>query len=141
MISTVQDLSKGAFSERVDNLVAVCQVIMIDNKIIAPIIIVSVVISGVLNSSRLLLATSADTVNGSVVKDLFLLIAWEVLSLAAFEYGCYEVSVSLYNVGVIEETDLQETMAPQEATALEIGVIRRALLVLRRWPFSSSAVV
>lgn len=89
MIATMQYLSKGSFPQRVDDLVTVCEMIMIDNKVVASFIIVPVIVGRVFQHCSLLFAPGTDTIHRRKVKDFFTLKFRQKLTLGAFEGCCW----------------------------------------------------
>lgn len=63
MISTLEHLTKRAFAQRVDDLVTISQMIVINNKIVASFIVVAEIVRGVVGIGRFLLASSANAVH------------------------------------------------------------------------------
>src|SRR5258708_1556643 len=85
MIPTIEHLTKRSFSEGVHDFIAVSKVIMVDNQIIPPFIVISVVICRVVQCCRLLSATCAITIDRWIVEHFLLLILGKGLCLNAFQ--------------------------------------------------------
>ena len=63
MVSAAQHLSKGTLPEAVHDFVTVTKMVPVDDKIIAPIIVIAVVVCGSVRVSGLLRATSPDVIH------------------------------------------------------------------------------
>jgi hypothetical protein len=74
VIAAMQDLTKGALAERVDDLVPISQVIAIDDEVVSTVVVVPKIVSRVLRRGLVLLAPSPDTVDRRVVDDLLALV-------------------------------------------------------------------
>ena len=74
MISTMEHLTKRAFTQRVNNLITISQMIVIDNKIVASFIIIAVIICGTVGIGRFLLASGAYTVYRGIIQNFLALI-------------------------------------------------------------------
>jgi hypothetical protein len=69
MITTIQDLSEGSFAKRIDDLVTICKVIMMNHLIVSSVVIVPEIVSRIINSSEFLGTPGADTINRGIVQD------------------------------------------------------------------------
>jgi hypothetical protein len=87
VISTVQNLTKGSLPERINHFVSIGQVIAIDDKIVAPIIIIAVIVCGIVTSSKFLVTPGPDVVHSRKLENFFAFIIGEVDSLTAFQHG------------------------------------------------------
>ena len=68
MITTVQYLSEGTFAQGVDHLVPVCEMILVDNKIVASVIVITMIVGRVVASCRFLVASCPDVVDIGIVQ-------------------------------------------------------------------------
>jgi hypothetical protein len=87
VISTLKDLTEGAFAKSVDNLVAISKVITVDYLVITPIIIVTIVISRVIASCKFFITASPNVVNSRIIENLFSFIVGKIDCLTTLQYG------------------------------------------------------
>ena len=97
MISAVQYLTEGSFAKSVNNLITVRKMIPEDNKVVATLIVISVVVSGVLQSGGLLVALSTNEVDRWVFEDFLAFIFGEVIHLVTFQDGYAKLSATNYS--------------------------------------------
>ena len=83
----MQYLSERAFPQGVDDLVLVCKMVVINDEIVASVVVVPVVVSGVVQHRRFLLAFRTDAIDSGEIEDFFTFIFGEILVLRAFENG------------------------------------------------------
>lgn len=95
MISTVQHLAERALAQGANHLVAISQMIPVDNEVVASFIIVAVVVRWVVASGWLLVATSTNAEDLRVVEYLLAFEVREVHSLTAFEDGWKNTSATV----------------------------------------------
>lgn len=77
VIAALKNLAERAFAEDVDDLVAIVKMIVRDEKVVTPLVIVSVVVCRVLLRRGLLLAVRPNEVDLAVVADLLLFVGRE----------------------------------------------------------------
>lgn len=85
MVATMEDLAERAFAQCVDDLVSISQMIMINDEIIATVIIITVIIGAVIKSGHFFLTLRSDVVDGGEVQHLLFLKLAEVLALCGFQ--------------------------------------------------------
>jgi hypothetical protein len=85
MIPTIEHLPKRPFSKRVHDFITVSEMIMVDNQIISPFIIISIVVCRVIQRSGLLPARCAITIDRWIVEHLLPLILGKSMSVRAFQ--------------------------------------------------------
>lgn len=85
MIPTVQYLTKRALPQGVDNLVPVRKMVVINDKIVASVVVIPVIVGRVVQHRGLLLASGTNTVYSREIEDFFAFIFGEELILRAFE--------------------------------------------------------
>ncbi len=90
VISAMQNLAERTFTKGVNDLVSECEVVVHDNKVVASLIVVAMVVRSVLQSRGLLIAPGANVVDRLVLENLLALVLRQVLNLAAFEDGYKE---------------------------------------------------
>jgi hypothetical protein len=81
VVATLENLTKGAFSEGIYHFITVCEVVMVYDEVISALIIIPMIIRGVIQGRQFLLALSTNIINRSTVQNLFPLIFREVLGL------------------------------------------------------------
>lgn len=74
VVSTLKDLPERTFPKCANDLIPICQVIVLDNQVIATLIVIAVVVSRVSESCGFLLAVSTKAVDRGIVQNLFPLI-------------------------------------------------------------------
>src|SRR5260221_14602484 len=85
IIPTIEHLSKRSFSKRVHDFITISKVIMVDNQVISPFIVISIIICRVICSCGLLPATCTIIVEGWIIEHLFLLIPGKGLGFRTFQ--------------------------------------------------------
>lgn len=90
VISAMQNLAERTFTKGVNDLVSECEVVVHDNKVVASLVVVAMVVRSVLQSRGLLIAPGANVVDRLVLENLLALVLRQVLNLAAFEDGYKE---------------------------------------------------
>lgn len=85
MIPTMQYLAERPFPQRVDDFVPICEMVVVDNKVVASVIIVAVIVRRIIQHCRLLLASGTNAVDGGEVEDFFPFEFRKVLILGAFK--------------------------------------------------------
>lgn len=81
VIAALEHLSEGALAEHVDDLVAIHNVVVRDEEVVAAIVVEAVVVRRVLLGVLLLVAVGADKVNLLVLLDLLLFVRGEIASI------------------------------------------------------------
>lgn len=95
MIAAVEYLAEGTFTKRVDDFVSEGQVIMHDDLIISTLVVVAVVISRIVQRSRVLRALATNIVHAWVIQNFLALKLGKVLCLVALEDSwCRHISKS-----------------------------------------------
>lgn len=79
VVSAAQYLTEGALPETAHDFVAVTKMVMINDKIVATIVVITVVIRRPVRVSKLLLATSPNIIHRRVIKDLSPLVLGQML--------------------------------------------------------------
>ena len=69
VVAAMKHLPEGALTQRVDNLVAESQVVVVDDLIVPTLVVVAVVVCRVVGCRHLFLAAPADVVDRLVVKN------------------------------------------------------------------------
>lgn len=89
MVPTVQYLSERSLSQRVNDLISISQVIVVNDLIIASVVVIPMVICIVAESGHDLFAMGANEVHVLEFKDfLALLVLGQILDLTTPENGC-----------------------------------------------------
>jgi hypothetical protein len=83
MIAAAKHLSKRSFAKSADNFIPVGQMVMFDNKIVASIIVIAMIVGGICYSGSLLLTTGSDEIHRRVSLDFLAFVVRQVLRLAA----------------------------------------------------------
>ena len=81
----MQHLAERAFTERVHDLIPIRQVVVVDNEVVATLIIIAIIVSRITNSRQLLFAPSTDGIYGRIVKDFLSFIVGKIPQLNAFK--------------------------------------------------------
>jgi hypothetical protein len=92
MVSATQHLTKGPLPKATRNLVAIAEMVMVNDKVVAAVVVVAVVVRWFVRMRKFLLAAGPDVIHRRVIKDLLPLVIRQILSLAALEDG-YKSSV------------------------------------------------
>jgi len=87
VISTAQYLTEGTLPKTVQDFVAVTKMVMINDKIVATIVVIAVIIRRFVRVSKFLLATCPDVVHRRVIKDFSPLVLGQMLQLAALKHS------------------------------------------------------
>jgi len=87
MVPTMEDLTKGAFAKSVNDFVSECQMVMVDNLIIASVVVIAIIVRRIVQSRKILLATCTDVIYVLIVKNFLSFIVAQILVLIAFEYS------------------------------------------------------
>lgn len=69
MVPAIENLTKGSLPEGINDLVTICQMVMVDHEIIATLIVISVVVVGVLQNCQFLLAVSTDAIDRRIIQN------------------------------------------------------------------------
>jgi hypothetical protein len=85
MISAAQYLTKGPLPEAARDFVTVTEMVMVDDKIVATVIVIAVVVRWFVRVRRFLLAAGTNAIHRGVIKDLLSLVLRQILSLVALE--------------------------------------------------------
>ena len=67
VIATVQDLSKRSFSKSLDYFIAICEVIVGNHNVVAPLIVVAVVVRRIVSSCHLFTVFVSDVVDRRII--------------------------------------------------------------------------
>ena len=73
VVTTLEDLTERTLAEQPDDLVPVREVIVLDDEVVSPFVIVAVVVDRLLASCRLLGGSLSDVEDGRVVDDFLAL--------------------------------------------------------------------
>jgi hypothetical protein len=82
MVAAPEDLAVGAPAQGAEDLVPVREVVVLDDEIVAAVVVVAMIFRGIGYSRGLLLAAGADEVDVFIVEDLLPLVVREVCDLA-----------------------------------------------------------
>ena len=66
MISAMQHLTKRSFTKRVYHFIPIGEMVMIDDKIVTPFVVIAVVVRRVIEDSKLLPAIRTEAINGRI---------------------------------------------------------------------------
>jgi hypothetical protein len=83
MVSTVEDLSEGPLTKNVDDLIAVCEVIVIHHQVIVTLIIIAMIPRRILHGCLVFLGVCPNAINFRILQDLLLLEWREICGLCA----------------------------------------------------------
>jgi hypothetical protein len=87
MISATQYLTKGSLPEAACDFVTIAEMVMVNDKVVAAVVVVAVVIRWLVRMCKFLFAAGSDEIYRRVIKDLLTLVIRQMLSLAALENG------------------------------------------------------
>lgn len=74
MVPAIQDLTERTLTERIHDLITVSKMIVVDNEIVATLVVVTEVIGGEIRMSLFLLAACTDAEHLRIVETLFALV-------------------------------------------------------------------
>lgn len=81
MIPTLKHLAKRALAQSINNLIAVCKVVVLDDKIIAALIVIAIVVRRIIQSGHVLLASLSNIIYSLKVHHLLALKFTQVAAL------------------------------------------------------------
>ena len=117
--------------------------IVIDDEVIPPFVVVAVIVRGIVKRSWFLLAACTDDVDVGIFKHLVAFVFRKILCLAALQNGCEETISVFYTANTTKEgnTNLGELKAFQEGEVQGTEVDHPNLPVSPQQPVFSFADV
>ena len=85
VIHATHNLTKAAFTQHINHLIPIRQMVAKHNVVVPSVVVVPVIVRGVVQNRRLLLALGTNAVHIRVVQDFFALILGQVLALRTLQ--------------------------------------------------------